>query len=118
MISLCPSRSFAAGDELWLRAHQMTHAASRPHDVSGMSRVELTRARRELRASPWLMRPGPPASRRPNVICSRMFSGASWTATVTQGTRRITRRKMSRRPLGGSAVTQSGLAKFLSPRVP
>ena len=36
--------------------------------------------------------------------------GVSWTATVTQGTRRMTRRKASRRPLGGSAITQSELA--------
>src|ERR1035438_7838861 len=39
-----------------------------------------------------------------------MFSGVSWTATVTPGTCRTTRRKASHRPLGGSAITQSGLA--------
>ncbi len=39
-----------------------------------------------------------------------MFSGVSWMATVTPGTRRTTRRKASRRPLGGSAITQSELA--------
>ena len=39
-----------------------------------------------------------------------MFPGAPWTATVTPGPRRTTRRKASRRPLGGSAITQPGLA--------
>lgn len=62
MISVCPSCKFATDDELWFRAHQVTHAVSRPHDVSGMSRQELARARRELRASLGLMRPGSPAS--------------------------------------------------------
>ncbi len=40
----------------------------------------------------------------------QMFSGVSATATATPGTRRTTRRKASRRPLGGSAITQSGWA--------
>jgi hypothetical protein len=62
MISFCPSCSSVAGDELRVRAHQMTHAVSRPHDVSGMLCEELTRARRELRASLGLRRPGSPAS--------------------------------------------------------
>jgi hypothetical protein len=55
---------FATDDRLWFESHQAQHvlngqdAASRDHDVSGMTTAQLRRARRDLKITLSFARPG------------------------------------------------------------
>ena len=58
-MSQCPC-GFATDDQLWFEAHQAQHLLKREHDVTGLDAAGLDRARRDLRVSLALARPGSP----------------------------------------------------------
>jgi hypothetical protein len=53
---------FATDDGLWFASHQSQHVLRGTDDVTGLTRDELERVRRELTASLGLARPGSPTT--------------------------------------------------------